>query len=73
MLELSRLNDLVYAHYKLQLWLKQINRTLDVDAMSLDNIDVLSKWRVDSEMPIMEEAPTWLEEGPEQEQDLEEQ
>jgi hypothetical protein len=42
-------------------------------AISLDNIDVLSKWRVESEMPIMEEAPAWLEEEPEQQQDLEEQ
>lgn len=35
--------------------------TLDVDAISLDNIDVLSKWRVESEVPIMEGSPAWLE------------
>jgi hypothetical protein len=57
MLEFSRLNDLVYVHYNLRLWLKQMDRTPNVDAISLDNIDVLSKWRVESEMPIMEEAP----------------
>jgi hypothetical protein len=50
-----------------------MDRTPDVDAISLDNIDVLSKWRVEAEMPIMEEAPAWLEEEPEQQQDLEEQ
>jgi hypothetical protein len=50
-----------------------MDRTPDVDAISLDNIDVLSKWRVESEMPIMEEAPAWLEEEPEQQQALEEQ
>jgi hypothetical protein len=49
-----------------------MDRTSDVDAISLDNIDVLSKWRVESEMPIMEEAPAWLEEEPEQQQALEE-
>jgi hypothetical protein len=49
-----------------------MDRTLDMDAISLDNIDVLSKWRAEAEMPIMEEAPAWLEEEPEQQQDLEE-
>jgi hypothetical protein len=47
-----------------------MDRTPDVDAISLDNIDVLSKWRVEVEMPIMEEAPAWLEEEPKQQQDL---
>jgi hypothetical protein len=42
--------------------LKEIDRTLDVDVISLDNIDVLSNWRVEAEMPIMEETPAWLEE-----------
>ena len=65
-MEFSRLNDLVYVHYNLQLWLRQMDRTLDVDAISLDNIDVLSKWRVEAEIPIMEEAPGWLEEELEQ-------
>jgi hypothetical protein len=50
-----------------------MDRTPDVDAIALDSIDVLSKWRVEAEMPIMEEAPAWLEEEPEQQQDLEEQ
>jgi hypothetical protein len=53
--------------------LKQIDRTPNVDAISLDNIDVLSKWRVESEMPTMEEAPAWIDEEPEQQQALEEQ
>ena len=50
-----------------------MDRTPDVDAISLDNIDVLSKWRVESEMPTMEEAPAWIDEEPEQQQALEEQ
>jgi hypothetical protein len=50
-----------------------MDRTPDVDAIYLDNIDVLSKWRMEAEMPIMEEAPAWLEEEPEQQQDLEKQ
>jgi hypothetical protein len=53
--------------------LKQIDRTPNVDAISLDNIDVLSKWRVESKMPTMEEAPAWIDEEPEQQQALEEQ
>ena len=50
-----------------------MDRTTDVDAISLDNIDVLSKWRVESEMPTMEEAPAWIDEELEQQQALEEQ
>jgi hypothetical protein len=53
--------------------LKQIDRTPNVDAISLDNIDVLSKWMVESEMPTMEEEPAWIDEEPEQQQALEEQ
>ena len=34
---------------------------MDLDAISLDNIDVLSPWRVESEEPILEESPSWLE------------
>ena len=29
--------------------------------LSLDNIDVLSPWRVESEEPLLEESPSWLE------------
>jgi hypothetical protein len=46
-LEFSRLNDLVYVDYNIRLWLRKMDRTLDVDAISLDNINVLSKWRVE--------------------------
>jgi hypothetical protein len=42
--------------------MKQVEKTPEVGAISLDNIDVLSKWRVEIEFPIMEEAPAWLEE-----------
>ena len=34
---------------------------MDPDAISLDNIDVLSQWRVESEEPILEESLSWLE------------
>ena len=44
----------------------QIQKEPDANAISLDNIDILSKWRVESETPIMEEAPAWLEEGQEE-------
>ena len=39
----------------------------DVDAISLDNIDILSTWRVEAELPIIEAAPSWLEESESQE------
>jgi hypothetical protein len=38
-----------------------------VDAISLDNINILFEWRVEYEGPITEEALPWLEEE-EQEQ-----
>lgn len=46
---------------------------MDVDAISLDNIGILSKWRVEIEMPIMEEAPTWLEPEEQQHEEREEE
>ena len=50
----------------------QIQKEPDANAISLDNIDILSKWRVEIETPIMEEAPTWLEEGQVEEEEEEE-
>jgi hypothetical protein len=52
---------LVYVHYNLRLWVEQLEQPADVDAISLENIDTLSEWRVESERSIMEEAPLWLE------------
>jgi hypothetical protein len=42
---------------------EQIEKEPEVDAISLDNIDILSKWRVEVEVPLLDEAPAWLEEG----------
>ena len=57
--------------------MKQVEKSPDVDAICLDNIDVLSKWRVEVELPIMEEAPAWLDEeqqkGQEDEEEQEEE
>ena len=41
--------------------MRQIESPVDPDAISLDNIDVLSPWRVESQEPILEESPSWLE------------
>eukprot|EP00253_Pinus_taeda_P019910 PITA_19910 len=54
LLEFARFNDLVYVHYNIRLRVRQIESPMDPDAISLDNIDVLSLWRV-------EESPSWLE------------
>jgi hypothetical protein len=37
--------------------MRQIEKELEVDAISLDNIDILSKWRVEIEVPLLDEAP----------------
>ena len=53
--------------------MKQVEKSPDVDAICLDNIDVLSKWRVEVVLPIMEEAPAWLEEQQGQEEEEQQQ
>ena len=53
--------------------MRQIEKEPDVDAISLDNIDMLSKWMVEIETPVMEDSPTLLEpEEGEQQQEEEE-
>lgn len=42
-------------------------KILDVDTISLDNIDILFEWRPEYKAPVMQEAPTWLEEEEEEE------
>ena len=42
--------------------MKQLDKELDIEAISLDVIDTNSQWRVEIEEPEMEEAPEWLEE-----------
>ena len=66
-----RLNDMVYVYYNLRLQVKQIDKEPNIDAISLDNIDTLSDWRVESEEPAMEEAPEWLAAEGEEEDVLE--
>ena len=39
----------------------QIERTPNVEAISLDDIDTTATWRVEIEEPIMETALDWLE------------
>jgi hypothetical protein len=53
---------LVYVYYNLRLWVKQLDKEPDIEAISLDNIDTTSQWRVEIQEPKMEEAPKWLEE-----------
>eukprot|EP00253_Pinus_taeda_P013701 PITA_13701 len=55
---------------------RQLERTPDVDAISLDGIDTTAAWRVEAERPLMESVDDWLVqdvvEG-EQEQEQEEE
>ena len=52
---------MVYVYYNLRLWVKQLDKEPDIEAISLDAIDTTSQWRVEMEDPEMEEAPEWLE------------
>ena len=60
-MEAQRLNDMVYIYYNLRLWVRQLERTLDMEAISLDVIDTTAEWRVEAERPVMESAPDWIE------------
>jgi hypothetical protein len=53
---------LVYVYYNLRLWVKQLDKEPDIEAISLDDIDTTSQWRVEIQELEMEEAPEWLEE-----------
>ena len=57
----QRLNDMVYVYYNLRLWVKQIQKSPDVTAISLDEIDTTAAWRVETERPLLESAPEWIE------------
>jgi hypothetical protein len=63
---------LVYVYYNLRLWVKQLDKEPDIKAITLDNIDTTSQWRVEIQEPEMEEAPEWLEEGETKEEEEEE-
>eukprot|EP00253_Pinus_taeda_P032037 PITA_32037 len=56
----DRLNDTVYVYYNLRLWVRQLERTPDVEAISLDGIDTTAAWRVEVERPLIESANDWL-------------
>jgi hypothetical protein len=44
---------MVYVYYNLRLLVRQIQKTPDVDAISLDEIDTSAEWRVESERPVI--------------------
>lgn len=49
--------DMVYIHYNLWVWTKQIEHPLDGDAISLKIVETFTERRVESKIPIIEEAP----------------
>jgi hypothetical protein len=53
---------MIYIYYNLQLSVKQLERTPEVDAIFLENIDIIFEWKVESERAYYGEAPEWLEE-----------
>eukprot|EP00253_Pinus_taeda_P006025 PITA_06025 len=59
-LESQHLNDMVYVYYNLRLWVRQLQKPTDVEAISLDNIDTTFSWRVEIERPIMDSIPDCL-------------
>eukprot|EP00253_Pinus_taeda_P021831 PITA_21831 len=59
-LEPQQLNDMVYVYYNLRLWVRQLERTPDMESISLDGIDTTAAWRVEAERPLMESVDDWL-------------
>jgi hypothetical protein len=53
---------MVYVYYNLRLLVRQIQKTPNVDAISLDGIDTSVEWRVESERPILESMLDWIQE-----------
>jgi len=51
---------MVYVYYNLRLWVRQLQKPTDVEAISLDNIDTTAAWRVETERPILDRIPDWL-------------
>ena len=58
---------MVYVYYNLRLQVKQIEKV-----PNSDDIDTTSKWRVETEDPVIDEAPEWLEEEEDDDADLSE-
>eukprot|EP00253_Pinus_taeda_P017140 PITA_17140 len=76
-LESQRLNDMVYVYYNLRLWVRQLEKTPNVDAISLDGIDTTAAWRVEAKRPLTESVDDWLGqdvvEGEEEQEQVEEE
>eukprot|EP00253_Pinus_taeda_P001574 PITA_01574 len=74
-LESQRFNDMVYVYYNLRLWLRQLERIFDMEAISLDGIDTIAAWKVKAERPLMESVDDWLVQDvvEEEEEELEQQ
>eukprot|EP00253_Pinus_taeda_P007356 PITA_07356 len=63
-LESQHLNDMVYVYCNLRLWMRQLQKTLDVESISLVNIDTIAAWRVETERPTMDSIADWLDVDP---------
>jgi len=48
------LNDMVFVYYILWLWVRQLEKPTDVEAICLDEIDSISDWVVESQRPNLE-------------------
>lgn len=55
---------MVYVYYNLRLRVRQLQKSLDVEAISLDNIDTTAAWRVETERLTMDSIPDWLDVDP---------
>jgi hypothetical protein len=53
---------MVYINYNLKLWVRQLQKKSNVEAISLDGIDTTATWRDGAKKHVMESSPDWLQE-----------
>lgn len=52
--------SILYVYYNIQLWVKQLEITFDMKAISLDGNDTKAARRVDTKSTVMEATAEWL-------------
>eukprot|EP00253_Pinus_taeda_P010825 PITA_10825 len=60
-LKSQRVNDMVYVYYNLRLWVRQLQKTPNMEAISLDNIDTIVACWVEAERHVMDSIPDWVD------------
>jgi hypothetical protein len=58
---------MVYVYYNIRLWVRQLQKTTNVEGILLDGIDTTTTWRVETERHVMDLTHDWLQEEAQEE------